>query len=284
MRFPPEWEARPGYELAHAVVYAPPERHQWIRWALNSLVSEIEFVCSLEKIADTDADLALVAHELLAAGPHEFRMAIARRWRQDPDPLWVIIDAPYHARVTYQHIGADIAVDFGTGASELSSRVSALVSRTQTERDRSPLTGLAGNAWLRRYVRAKLEADETIALVMADIDDFKGYNDRYGHLAGDDLIVLLAEVLGGAVRRYGDFLAHVGGDDFCAVCRPETAERLVREIESDFERAEPPCDARPVITVVSTSVSPDEIDSLHHAFEQLAASRAALRSARGDCA
>ena len=157
---PPEWEARPGYELLRAAVYAPPERHEWINCALTSHVSEIEFVQSLEELADADADLVLLTHEALDAGPEEMRLEIARRWREEPGPLWVIIDAPERARVTYQVIGADIAVDFGTTADELSARLHALIRRAQNERDRSPLTGLPGNIWLRRYIEAKLRGGE----------------------------------------------------------------------------------------------------------------------------
>lgn len=279
VRLPPEWEARPARERVRAVGYAPPERHRWIRRALGGHVSEVEFLRSLEEIADTDADLALLAHELLAAGPAEFRLEIARRWREDPDPFWVIIDAPYRARVTYQSIGADIAVDFGTAAFELSSRIRALLRRAQTERDRSPLTGLPGNAWLWRFIRARLDHGDAVALVMADIDDFKGYNDRYGHLAGDDLILLLAGVLREAAQRHGAFLAHVGGDDFCAVCRPDAAARFEQQVVTAFEsgRRELPVRDRPTITVASTNVAPEEAYHLHGAFERLAALRITAR-------
>ena len=237
---------------------------------------------SLEVLADADADLVLLTHEALAAGPEELRLEITRRWREEPGPLWVIIDAPERARVTYQVIGADIAVDFGTTADELSARLHALIRRAQNERDRSPLTGLPGNIWLRRYIEAKLSGGETIALVSADIDEYKAHNARYGSLAGDDLIVLLAEVLGEEAGASAGFLAHVGGDDFCVVCSPEQAERLARAVEAGFERAatelaaEPP----PAVTVVSTSVSPDEGEGVRRVFERLAALRQAERKGR----
>ena len=276
LTLPPEWEARPGHELVRAVVYAPPDRHQWIRRALSAHVSEIESVRSLEEIAETDADLALISHERLAAGPEEFRLEIARRWREDPDPLWVVIDAPRDARVTYQHTGADIAVDFGTSDSELSARISALVKRAQTERDRSPLTGLPGNRWLRRYVGEVLGQGQTIALVMADIVDFKGYNDRCGHLAGDELIVALAEVLREAAEDHGGFLAHVGGDDFAVVCGPGAAQEIARRADGEFARR---CEDA-TVTIVSTTVAPREAESLQGAFERLAALRTASREGR----
>lgn len=279
---PPEWEARPGYELLRAAVYASPERHEWIRSALSSHVSEIAFVRSLKELADADADLVLLTHEALAAAPEEFRLDIRRHWREEPGPLWVIIDAPERARVTYQVIGADIAADVGIAPCELSARLHALIRRAQTERDRSPLTGLPGNIWLRRCIEAKLSGGETVGLVSADIDDFKAYNDRCGSLAGDDLIVLLAEVLREKAATSGGFLAHIGGDDFCAVCAPEEAERLVGAIEAGFERAatELAAEPAPAVTVVSTNVSPDEGDGVRRAFERLAALRQAERRGR----
>ncbi|HCA47372.1 MAG TPA: hypothetical protein DEP45_08405 [Armatimonadetes bacterium] len=279
---PPEWEARPGYELLRAAVYAPPERHEWIERALSSHVSEIAFVRSLEELADADADLMLLTHEALAAGPEQLRLETTRGWREEPGPLWVIIDAPDRARVTYQVIGADIAADFGIAACELSARLHALIRRAQTERDRSPLTGLPGSIWLRRYIETKLSSGETVGLVSADIDDFKAHNDRCGSLAGDDLIVLLAKVLREEAGASGGFLAHVGGDDFCVVCSRRQAERLARAVEASFERAaaDLALEPRPVVTVVSTSLSPNESDSVHRAFERLATLRQAERRGR----
>jgi diguanylate cyclase (GGDEF)-like protein len=272
-RLPPEWQARPGYELVRAVAYAPPDRQQWIRRALNAHVSEIEFVRSLAEIADTDADLALVTHERLAAGPEEFRLEIARRWRDEPDPIWVIIDAPREARLTYQWTGADIAVDFGTSDLELSARIAALSRRARIERDRSPLTGLPGNRWLRRHISAILKDGQAIALVMADIDNFKQYNDCCGHLAGDALILLLAEVMREATEPSEAFLAHVGGDDFAVVCTPGEAERIAGCAEKAFARR---CEDASV-TVVSSSVRPEEAEQLRSAFQRLAALRAEAR-------
>ena len=75
------------------------------------------------------------------------------------------------------------------------------------------------------------------ALIMLDLDDFKPYNDRYGHLAGDELLRALALVLTQCLRTT-DTLARYGGEEF-AVILPETdltaayqiAERLRGLIE-----------------------------------------------------
>lgn len=65
------------------------------------------------------------------------------------------------------------------------------------------------------------------SLVMLDVDDFKQYNDRYGHLAGDDLLQELASVLTRSVRQ-GDIVARYGGEEFVMILpETDTADALV---------------------------------------------------------
>jgi diguanylate cyclase (GGDEF)-like protein len=91
--------------------------------------------------------------------------------------------------------------------------------------DRDGLTGLANRrlfdaALAREYARAR-RGDAPFSIIMVDVDNFKKYNDRYGHVAGDDCLRRVAGVLGEAPRRPADVAARYGGEEF-AVILPDT--------------------------------------------------------------
>lgn len=56
-----------------------------------------------------------------------------------------------------------------------------------------------------------------IALIMIDIDNFKIYNDTYGHLAGDECLKGVASEINNTVKREGDFVARFGGEEFAVL-------------------------------------------------------------------
>lgn len=121
----------------------------------------------------------------------------------------------------------------------------------------SPLTGLPGNAALQREIARRLPERGGLAVLAFDLDDFKGYNDRYGYSRGDALLRYLYRVVVSAVTERagpGWFAAHVGGDDFFALVRPAeaqaVAERAIELFAADVGSYYDPADrARGAITV-----------------------------------
>ena len=72
----------------------------------------------------------------------------------------------------------------------------------------------------REWARAKRD-QEPLAIITADIDHFKEYNDHYGHPAGDLCLVEVAQAMYHALSRPGDVVARIGGEEF-AILLPQT--------------------------------------------------------------
>jgi diguanylate cyclase (GGDEF)-like protein len=71
---------------------------------------------------------------------------------------------------------------------------------------------MLGIEW-NRMARERLP----LSLVILDVDHFKLYNDRYGHLAGDSCLRRVATALAGLLRRPADMVARYGGEEFAAI-------------------------------------------------------------------
>jgi len=69
-------------------------------------------------------------------------------------------------------------------------------------------------------------------VLMVDVDNFKRFNDRYGHLTGDECLVRIAGVLKTFTRRSGDVAARYGGEEFAIVYSDMPAEVAVRMAET----------------------------------------------------
>jgi diguanylate cyclase (GGDEF)-like protein len=101
-----------------------------------------------------------------------------------------------------------------------------------------PLTGLANRRQLERELAREFAAarrGRKLVVVVFDLDDFKVYNDRYGHLAGDEVLRIFGEVLGQETRAM-NLAARYGGDEFVAVLSDSDRERALVFIERVRQR------------------------------------------------
>lgn len=75
-----------------------------------------------------------------------------------------------------------------------------------------------------------------LALILADIDHFKRYNDYYGHQAGDACLTSVARAIGECVRRPPDIVARYGGEEFAVVLPQETLSGAVTVAQRALDR------------------------------------------------
>lgn len=126
---------------------------------------------------------------------------------------------------------------------ELVARVRSLLRRTSQMRDLSPLTHLPGNFRIASELeRLVSHPDARFAVLYADLNEFKAFNDYYGFLRGDEVIKLTARVLVEALALHPgepSFAGHVGGDDFVLLSDPDVAEKMCTEAIQRFDRAIP---------------------------------------------
>lgn len=129
---------------------------------------------------------------------------------------------------------------------ELDSRRTELEQANRTLGEISVKDGLTG-LFNRRYFDLKLEdavntarrAGTRLALIMIDIDEFKRYNDLYGHPTGDECLRGLADVLHRAAERSSDFVARYGGEEFAVLLvdtdcdgAARVAERIRHQVQA----------------------------------------------------
>ncbi len=132
------------------------------------------------------------------------------------------------------------------------------------------LTKIANRHFFNEYLAIQwvkmAQQDDFLSLILCDVDYFKGYNDHYGHLGGDDCLKNVAKGIYRAVKRPNDLVARYGGEEF-AVILPNTnldgALVVAKQIQLSIQQLKIPHEKSQVSEFVSLSIGvssciPDE--------------------------
>ncbi|MCB9757132.1 MAG: diguanylate cyclase [Candidatus Omnitrophica bacterium] len=104
---------------------------------------------------------------------------------------------------------------------------------------RDSLTGL----YLRRHLRERLgteigrhlRAESELSFLMIDLDFFKKYNDRFGHMAGDIVLKTVAMILSDMFVQPGEIVCRYGGEEFC-ILLPDCSKTRAGQLAEDVRR------------------------------------------------
>jgi diguanylate cyclase (GGDEF)-like protein len=158
------------------------------------------------------------------------------------------------------------------------------------------LTDVLTAIWNRRYFEERYPAElqrarryhRSLAVLMIDIDSFKSYNDTYGHLAGDQALQTVAQLLKANLRQ-SDILCRYGGEEF-VVLLPESdlehallaAEKLRRAVASELLPVSHGAVCGRLTISIGVSACPEngegEAELLHHADRALYGAKKAGRN------
>ncbi|MDO4486591.1 MAG: diguanylate cyclase [Bacillota bacterium] len=133
------------------------------------------------------------------------------------------------------------------------------------------LTGLMSHAPFRNDVELHLlKRKQQVMLIMMDVDEFKKYNDTYGHSAGDEFLVFLANTLKSALRA-SDLACRMGGDEFAAAIffdEDALAELMENRASEIFRKINAATAARKISTGVSmgVAISDDTLSSFNDLY------------------
>jgi len=149
------------------------------------------------------------------------------------------------------------------------------------------LTGVYNRRFFDQALQQRLASCKrhacSLALLIIDIDHFKLFNDRYGHLAGDDALRQVAQTLSACCQRPDDLFARYGGEEFVAILPNTNADGAQKVAQAMLEKVRAlaitqPDSASGVVTVsigiaLATAASGYDIDITERADKQLYATK-----------
>ena len=223
--------------------------------------------------ADDNADMRRMVQSLLESSGHEVALvpdgAAALASLQEREPDLLILDLvmpnmtgldvcrlvkanPFTARIPVLMLTAEDEIEskvegFEAGADdylpkpfdprELRARVTALLRLVRREADRNPTSGLPGGRAIEEEIALRVARRQRFAVCYLDLDNFKAFADTFGFTLCDQVI----RDMGGALRAasaslgaQGDFVGHIGGDDFIIVTTEDKGEPVAEESARRF--------------------------------------------------
>ncbi len=216
--------------------------------ALSLLVESFGYQCltatngleAIEKLKEDAIDIVVTDVVMPEMGGLELLTYI-----KDNNPETdVIVATGYTEKASYADVIRAGAIDFIKKPFER-DELEAKLNRVERERSMirkleklslcDSLTGLYNrrsfDIKLAEEVQRAHRQDFQVFLALLDVDNFKGYNDTYGHPAGDKVLSAVGMILNDCTRHNVDFTFRYGGDEFAAILTQTNKEQAIKIME-----------------------------------------------------
>jgi two-component system cell cycle response regulator len=213
---------------------------------LNILITSLGYRCllaadgleALEVLGDNDCDLIL--SDVLM--PNMNGMELLAYVREKMPGVDVMIATGYSEQASYADVIKAGAIDFikkPIDQAELEAKLARAFRERKMvdELEHLSLSDSLTSVFNRRAfdkkfpdeVERAFRQEYQLFLAIIDVDNFKNYNDKYGHNEGDKVLIALADILNECTRNSVDMVFRIGGDEF-AVLLPQTNATQATEI------------------------------------------------------
>ena len=175
-------------------------------------------------------DDATIKSAAFTAGANDYLVKV-------PDAVELIARIRYHSRSYLNLVQRNEAYK---ALRQSQQRLLEINLELQRMTNQDGMTGLANRRYFDEYVSGEWKRGQRtqtpLSLMMVDVDDFKKYNDTYGHVAGDDVLRRVARAIKDCCERPGDLAARFGGEEFVVVL-PSTSPAGARLLGENLRRA-----------------------------------------------
>lgn len=194
----------------------------------------------IEEIKKISPDIIVI--DIHTARPQDLKICISLK--SDPIAAFIPVITLIDKRQLRMHLlnlkyGVDDYLIKPPDPLDLRVRIEMALRRSQYSFYASPLTGIPGGRIIEETLIEKFKSKLPFAFGYIDIDNFKVFNDEYGYVQGDRIIMQTAYLIYNTVRQFGnpdDFTGHIGGDDFVFITTPQKYETICRKIIANFDK------------------------------------------------
>jgi diguanylate cyclase (GGDEF)-like protein len=220
--------------------------HEVVSQLGHTSVTAPDGMDALEKLREDHFDIVITDINM----PRMDGIELTKRVKADLDDIDVLVVTGYQAEYRYTDVielGASDFISKPFNVNELEAKINRIIRERELRAElkrlsiRDGLTGL----YNRRYFDENLKREASRAfrqhyglfLLLVDVDNFKDYNDRFGHQKGDDLLKELARLMMLYSRDNVDSVYRYGGDEFAVIiphAKHKQAMMVARRLRSKF--------------------------------------------------